>query len=130
MDLMKDIYKKEESFTTLTPKKKQVIRIHLLRLIDQDSIGGVESKSLEYYVSIIQLSLLDSNVDSMKYQNKLMRIAQILLTKASVPEIFAKKDIGETIKILGITLITIMIFLLMLFLKTKFALKYNILLLF
>ena len=45
-------------------------------------------------------------------------------------KIFAKKDIGETIKILGITLITIMIFLLMLFLKTKFALKYNILLLF
>lgn len=87
-----DIYKKEDSLTTLTPKKKQDIRIHLLRLIDQDSIGGVESKSLEYYVSIIQLSLLDSNVDSMKYQNKLMRIAQILLTKASIPEIFAKKD--------------------------------------
>ena len=28
----------------------------------------------------------------MKYQNKLMRIAQILLTKASIPEIFVKKD--------------------------------------
>ena len=33
----------------------------------------------------------------MKYQNKLMRIAQILLTKASIPEIFAKKDILKEI---------------------------------
>lgn len=88
-----DVYKKVESFTTLTLKKKQDIRVNLLRLIDQDSIGGVESKSLEYYVSIIQLSLLDDTVDSMKYQNKLMKIAQLLLKKASIPEIYAKKDL-------------------------------------
>lgn len=92
-----DMYSKEDAFTTLTEKKKQDIRIHLLRLIDQDSLSGVESKTLEYYISIIQLSLLNNKIESKPYQNKLLRIAKILLTKASIPEIFAKKDLLKKI---------------------------------
>lgn len=92
-----DTYSNINSFTTLSEKKKQDIRIHLLRLIDQDSLSGVESKTLEYYLSIIQLSLLNNKIESKPYQNKLMKIANILLTKASIPEIFEKKNLLKMI---------------------------------
>jgi len=88
-----DKYKTEKAFEYLSDKNVYEIKANLLRLIDQDSTDDNYSKSLDYRVGIIQLSLLDDSVDSMKQQQQLMKIALALLDKASIQEIFAQKDI-------------------------------------
>ncbi len=88
-----DRYKTEKAFEYLSEKAIYEIKVHLLRLIDQDTVDDNYSKSLDYRVSIIQLSLLDDKIDSSKQQIQLMQIAAALLGKASIQDIFDKRDI-------------------------------------
>ena len=88
-----DKYKTEKAFEYLSDKNIYEIKANILRLIDQDSADDNYSKSLDYRVGIIQLSLLDDSVDSIKQQQQLMQTAIALLEKASIQEIFAQKNI-------------------------------------
>lgn len=88
-----DRYKKEEAFEYLTEKDLYNIRVNLLKLIDQDTNDDTYSKSLEFRLCIIQLSLLDNKIDSSKQQMQLLATAKALLSKASIKDIFDKKDI-------------------------------------
>jgi len=88
-----DKYKTEKAFEYLSGKAIYEIKTHLLRLIDQDTVDDNYSKSLDYRISIIQLSLLDDKIDSSKQQLQLMQIAIALLEKASIQDIFDKRDI-------------------------------------
>ena len=69
------------------------IKTQLLKLIDQDTTDDNYSKSFDYRVSIVQLSLLDDSVDSSKQQGQLLKTALALLKKASIQDIFDKREI-------------------------------------
>lgn len=63
-----DKYKKASAFDYLSDKNVYEIKTQLLKLIDQDTTDDNYSKSFDYRVSIIQLSLLDDAVDSSRQQ--------------------------------------------------------------
>lgn len=86
-------YKKEKEFEYLSGKAIYEIKTQLLRLIDQDTVDDNYSKSFDYRVSIIQLSLIDDKLDSTPQQQQLMETASALLKKASIKEIYDKRDI-------------------------------------
>ena len=88
-----DKYKKDSAFNYLSDKNVYEIKTQLLKLIDQDTTDDNYSKSFDYRVSIIQLSLLDDKVDSMNQQKQLMQIATALHKKGSIQEILDKKDL-------------------------------------
>lgn len=88
-----DKYKIEQSFEYLSEENIYEIKNHLLELIEQDTVDDNYSKSLDYRISIIQLSLLDDHINSLKQQQQLMKIAIALLEKASIKEIFDKREI-------------------------------------
>lgn len=88
-----DKYKKASAFDYLSDKNVYEIKTQLLKLIDQDTTDDNYSKSFDYRVSIIQLSLLDDAVDSSRQQGQLLKTAQALLAKASIQDIFDKRDI-------------------------------------
>lgn len=88
-----DRYKKASTFDYLSDKNIYEIKTQLLKLIDQDTTDDNYSKSFDYRVSVIQLSLLDDAVDSSKQQGQLLKTARALLTKASIQDIFDKRDI-------------------------------------
>lgn len=88
-----DKYKNEFAFEYLSDKNIYEIKANLLKLIDQDTTDDNYSKSFDYRVSIIQLSLLDDSVDSSLQQGQLMKTAVALLAKASIQDIFEKRDI-------------------------------------
>ena len=92
-----DKYKTEKAFECLTEKDLYDIRVNLLKLIDQDTIDDTYSKSLEFRVCIVQLSLLDDKIDSSKQQVQLLRTAQALLEKASIKDIFDKRELLKTL---------------------------------
>ena len=87
-----DKYKAETAFEYLSEKDLYDIKTNLLKLIDQDTNDDTYSKSLEFRVCIMQLSLLDDKIDSTKQQIQLMKTAMALLAKASIKEIFDKKE--------------------------------------
>ena len=88
-----DKYKEISSFDHITDKNLYEIKTNLLKLIDQDTVDDTCSKSLDYRVGIIQLSLLDDRVESTKQQVQLMKTAQALLKKVSIQDIFDKRDL-------------------------------------
>lgn len=88
-----DKYKEEKSFEYLSDKDIYEIKVNLLKLIDQDTNDDTYSKSLEFRLCIIQLSLIDEQVDSTKQQIQLIKTAQALLNKVSIQDIFDKKDL-------------------------------------
>ena len=73
------------------------IKTQLLKLIDQDTTDDNYSKSFDYRVSIVQLSLLDDSVDSSKQQGQLLKTALALLKKASIQDIFDKQDVLDVL---------------------------------
>ena len=88
-----DKYKNLSTYNYINDKNIYEIKTNLLRLIDQDSIDDTCSKSLNYRIGIIQLSILDERIDSSKQQIQLLKTAQALLKKASIQDIYEKKDI-------------------------------------
>ena len=88
-----DKYKTEKAFEYLSGKNVYEIKANLLKLIVQDSDDDNYSKSFDYRVSIIQLSLLDDSVDSIKQKQQLIQIAVALLDKASIQDIYEKRDV-------------------------------------
>ncbi len=92
-----DKYKSEAAFEYLSEKDVFDIKANLLRLLDQDTVDDTYSKSLDYRISIIQLSLLDSSIDSTPQQKQLMKTAEALLKKASIQAIFDKREILKAI---------------------------------
>ena len=92
-----DKYKTEKALECLTEKDLYDIRVNLLKLIDQDTTDDTYSKSLEFRLCIMQLSLLDDKVDSSKQQVQLLKTAQALLTKASIKDVFDKRELLKTL---------------------------------
>lgn len=92
-----DKYRDIKSFEYLSEKDLYEIKTNLLKLIDQDTIDDTYSKSLEYRVSIIQLSLLDNRIDSKRQQQQLMMTATKLLEKASIQDIRNKSELLKKI---------------------------------
>lgn len=92
-----DKYNNLDAFKHISDKNVYEIKTNLLRLIDQDTNDDTCSKSLDYRLSIIQLSRLDTRIDSSKQQVQLMNTAKALLKKASIQDIFNKKDILKEI---------------------------------
>lgn len=88
-----DKYSKNDAFDYLSKTNVYEIKANLLRLIDQDTTDDNYSKSFDYRVSIIQYSLLDDNIDSSKEQMQIMKIAAALLKKASIHDIFEKREL-------------------------------------
>ena len=88
-----DKYSKLSAFDYLSDKNVYEIKTQLLKLIDQDTTDDNYSKSFDYRVSIVQLSLLDDSVDSSKQQGQLLKTALALLKKASIQDIFDKREI-------------------------------------
>lgn len=89
----KDKYKDPAAFEHLSDRNIYEIKEHLLLLIDGESIDDSSNKSWSYKLSIVQLSLLDSNVNSKSQQVQMMEIAKALLKKGGIAEIFNKIDI-------------------------------------
>ena len=92
-----DKYKTEKALECLTEKDLYDIRVNLLKLIDQDTTDDTYSKSLEFRLCIMQLSLLEDKVDSSKQQVQLLKTAQALLTKASIKDVFDKRELLKTL---------------------------------
>ena len=92
-----DKYSSESAFEYLSAKAVYEIKTQLLKLIDRDTVDDNFSKSFDLRVSIIQLSLLDDKIDSSRQQLQLMQIAAALLKKASISEIFVRRDILKAI---------------------------------
>ena len=88
-----DKYKTLASFEFLSPNKIYEIKTHLVKLIDTDTNSDNYNKSFEYNIDIIQLSLLDRKVDSSSQQKKLYDTAKNLLKKASINDIYSKKEL-------------------------------------
>ena len=88
-----DKYKTDEAFESLSARAVYEIKTYLLKLIDPDTVDDNYSKSLDYRVSAIQLSLIDENIDSSRQQKQLMQTAKELLKKVSVQEIFEKREL-------------------------------------
>lgn len=88
-----DKYSKLPAFDYLSDKNVYEIKTQLLKLIDQDTTDDNYSKSFDYRVSIVQLSLLDDSVDSSKQQGQLLKTALALLKKASIQDVFDKREI-------------------------------------
>lgn len=88
-----DKYKDPSAFTHLSDGNIYEIKEHLLLLIDGELIDDSSSKSWSYKLTIVQLSLLDSNVNSKPQQVQMIKIAKALLKKASISEIFKKIDL-------------------------------------
>lgn len=88
-----DKYKSESAFDYLSDKNIYEIKINLLKLLDKNTLDDNYSKSLDYRISIIQLSLLDDRIDSSRQQSQLMQMAVALLKKASIQDILNKKNI-------------------------------------
>ncbi|MBR5565107.1 MAG: DEAD/DEAH box helicase family protein [Roseburia sp.] len=88
-----DKYKTEKAFSHLSDKNIYEIKTNLLKLIEPDTMDDNYSKSLDYRVCVIQLSLLDDKVDSVRQQQQLMKMALALLEKASIQDIFDKREI-------------------------------------
>ena len=92
-----DKYKEISAFDHLSEGNLYEIRANLLRLIEPDSVDDTTSKSLDYRVDIIQLSLVNEHINSLPQQKQLARIAIELLKKVSIQEIFDKKEILKEI---------------------------------
>lgn len=88
-----DKYKSISAFEYVSDKNIYEIKTHLLKFIDLNTIDDNYYKSFDYRISIIQLSILDSKVDSSSQQGQLIKTAIALLKKASIQEIFDKKDL-------------------------------------
>ena len=87
---MVDKYSDPNNWVCITNTNIYEIENHLLKLIDPDSVDDVYSKSFEYRIAVIQLSLLDTSVDSGKQQKQLLETALKLSEKASIPDVMAK----------------------------------------
>lgn len=86
-------YKNENAFECLNEKDLYDIRCNLLKLIEQDTIDDTYSKSLEFRLCIIQLSLLDRKINSTNQQKELFKIAKALLSKGSINDVLERKEI-------------------------------------
>lgn len=87
-----DKYKSANNWACLTNKNRYEIESNLVNLIDSDTMDDTGCKSWEYKLTIVQASVIDEKVDSKLQQTQMMNIAKKLLTKASIQEIFNKKD--------------------------------------
>ncbi|MDY0139017.1 MAG: DEAD/DEAH box helicase family protein [Candidatus Izemoplasmatales bacterium] len=87
-----DKFKDITAWTCLSDKDIFEIKTNLLGLIDPDTTDDTGYKSWTYKLSIVQLSILDSRVDSKKQQLQMVGIAKALLKKASISDVYAKKD--------------------------------------
>ena len=76
------------SLSQQTKKEKPLSKKQRIRTTDDNY-----SKSFDYRVSIVQLSLLDDSVDSSKQQGQLLKTALALLKKASIQDVFDKREI-------------------------------------
>lgn len=92
-----DKYKDIASFSHLNEKNIYEIKTYLLKLIDPDTVDDTTSKTLDYKIDVIQLSLVNDTIDSMPQQLQLKSIAIALLKKVSIDDIFKKKDILKEI---------------------------------
>ena len=88
-----DRFKSENRFEHVSTKDLYEIKTNILKLIDPDTIDDNYSKSLEYRINIIQLSLLNEKIDSKSQKMQLMKTATALLEKVSIKDIFDKKEI-------------------------------------
>lgn len=88
-----DKYKNISSFDNLTQNNIFEIKTYLLKLIDTDSVDDNYRKSFDYKVYIIQLSLLDTKINSIKQQKQIYDVALALLKKVSIADIYEKKDL-------------------------------------
>lgn len=93
-----DRYKNLDEFQHLNERKIYEIKSNLLRLIEPDTIDDTTSKSLDYRIDVIQLSLVKDDIVSIKQQKQLMETAKALLQKASIADILAKKETLKSLK--------------------------------
>lgn len=87
-----DKFKIADNWACISDKDIYEIESNLVNFIDSDTLDDTGYRSWEYKLTIVQSSVIDENVDSRLQQMQMMRIAKKLLTKASIQEIFDKKD--------------------------------------
>lgn len=92
-----DKYSDAAHWAAITIKDIADINRYLVSLIDQDTMDDTYAKSFDFKVMSIELSLLDSTVNSTKQQKDLYDVAVALLKKSSIAEIMAKKEVLKSL---------------------------------
>lgn len=94
-----DKYKDPANWLSITNAKILELKNHIVKLIDPDTNDDTYYKSFEYRCAIIQLSLLDSTIDSSRQQKQIFDTAKALSEKGRIPDIIAKaKLISEILE--------------------------------